>query len=73
MATGKPNDPLALLTSADQIGGVTYSNGFNPYYGHGRVNAAAALAAVSADVAGPAVTAVVLYGYRRQRPGPSHI
>ena len=37
-----------LLNSADQIGGVTYTSGHNDYYGHGRVNAEAALEAVYA-------------------------
>jgi subtilisin family serine protease len=36
-----------MRDTADKIGGVTYSNGFNPYYGYGRVNAAAALAAAT--------------------------
>jgi len=32
-----------LRASADKIGGVTYPNNFNQYYGYGRVNAKAAL------------------------------
>lgn len=36
-----------MKNTADQIGGVTYTNGFNEYYGHGRVNAANALNAVT--------------------------
>jgi len=35
-----------MRNTADKIGGVTYSGGFNAYYGYGRVNANAALAAV---------------------------
>jgi subtilisin family serine protease len=33
-----------LQDSCDKIGGVTYTNGWHPYYGYGRVNAQAALA-----------------------------
>ena len=32
-----------LQNSADKVGGVTYTNGFNTYYGYGRLNAATAL------------------------------
>ncbi len=45
----------AMEESADKIGGVTYTSGFNPYYGYGRVNATAALALVDADISGPTV------------------
>ncbi|HND55666.1 MAG TPA: S8 family serine peptidase, partial [Pirellulaceae bacterium] len=50
----------AMRSTADKIGGVTYTNGFSPYYGYGRVNAAAALAAIRADTTGPSVTGAVL-------------
>jgi subtilisin family serine protease len=35
-----------MRTTCDKIGGVTYTNGTNQFYGHGRVNAQAAVAAV---------------------------
>ena len=36
-----------MRDTADKVGRVTYSGGFNTYYGYGRINAAAALAAVA--------------------------
>ncbi|MEO8497952.1 MAG: S8 family serine peptidase, partial [Planctomycetota bacterium] len=50
----------ALRNTTDKIGNVTYSNGFNQYYGYGRVNAQAALAAVIADTTGPTVSNILL-------------
>ncbi len=49
-----------LDNTADQIGAVPYVNGINTYYGHGRVDAAAALAATVADLTGPTVSGVNL-------------
>jgi subtilisin family serine protease len=49
-----------LRDTANKIGGVTYTAGFNQYYGYGRVDASAALAAVAADTTGPIVSTVVL-------------
>lgn len=51
-----------MRVTTDQVGGnngnTAYDgNGFNPYYGHGRVNAVKALQQVTADVIGPHVTA----------------
>ena len=49
----------ALQDSAVQIGGtpITYDvNGWNEYYGHGRVDADGALDEVTADTTGPSVT-----------------
>ena len=37
----------AMRDTADQVGGVTYTNGFNSYYGYGRLNAYAALRSMS--------------------------
>ena len=40
-----------LRNSADKIGGVTYTSGFNSYYGYGRVNANTALAYITPPAA----------------------
>ena len=40
-----------LQRTCDRVGGVAYVNGFNQYYGHGRVNAAAAVAQARVDLA----------------------
>lgn len=47
-----------MQASADQIGGVTYTSGFNSYYGYGRVNAQAALDMISDAPASVALLAI---------------
>ncbi|MBL9164019.1 MAG: S8 family serine peptidase [Planctomycetaceae bacterium] len=55
-----------MRSTADKIGGnngqTAYVAGFNQYYGYGRVNAAAALAATPADVTGPRIGNVTIKG-----------
>ena len=50
----------ALISTADKVGRVTYDpiTGFHQEYGYGRVNAEAALGAITADTTGPTVTSV---------------
>jgi subtilisin family serine protease len=56
----------ALQNTADKIGGnngqTAYVSGFNQFYGYGRVNAAAALAAVPTDTLGPRIGNVTIKG-----------
>jgi subtilisin family serine protease len=51
-----------LKASADKVGNVTYSSGFNQYYGFGRLNAAAAIAATPVDTISPRVVDVRMKG-----------
>ena len=51
-----------MRQTAEKIGGVTYIDGFNKYYGYGRVNARAAVEAV--PVADPEPEIVLLGGGR---------
>ena len=46
----------ALTGTADKVGDVAYTNGFNEFYGYGRVNAGDAVASVSADLSAPMLT-----------------
>jgi glycosyl hydrolase family 113/subtilase family protein/beta-agarase/YXIM esterase-like protein/Big-like domain-containing protein/PKD domain-containing protein len=52
----------ALRDTADEIGGVTYTDGFSSYYGYGRVNAEAAVASVLPPSSGPQVIAATPQG-----------
>ncbi len=56
----------ALQNSADKVGGnngaTAYVGGFNQYYGFGRLNAAAALAATPTDTIAPKVSNVIISG-----------
>ena len=45
-----------MRSTADKIGGVTYSGGFNSYFGYGRLNASAALLAIDTTAPTAAIT-----------------
>ena len=58
-----------MRDTSDKIGSVPYTSGINTYYGHGRINADAALAAVPGPTVAASVTGHVLNGGSSNRSG----